>query len=257
VITGAGVSYEYGTDFRLQGISFAMETGSFWGIIGPNGSGKSTLLRLISGLIHPHSGYLRIDGRDVGSIPSRALAREMAVVGSDTQFVFPYRVREVVLMGRIPRAGRFGGFTANDRKKVEESLEKTEALEFLNRYVHQLSSGERQRVLLARALAQEPQILLLDEPTAHMDLHYEIQIFRILRMLNETYGKTIITVSHHLNLVSEFCRSILLLKDGRVFCSGSSQDVFTPETLRDVFRIDCRIVENPFSRAPSVQLDTR
>jgi iron complex transport system ATP-binding protein len=251
------LSTGYNGAFRLQGIAFQMRPGAFWGIIGPNGSGKSTLLKTISRVLEPQSGSVRLSGTPIGELSYRELARRMAVVGSEAHFAFPFRVRDVVMMGRIPFAGRLQSFTTHDCEAVEIAMKKTEAWEFRDRYVHHLSSGERQRVLLARALAQEPKILLLDEPTAHLDLHYEIEIFRILKMLHESEGLTVLTVSHNLNLVAEFCEQLIVLEKGRSITIGPPADVLTPILLRDVFRIECNVSTNPFSKAPVILINTQ
>lgn len=252
-----GLSTGYNGSFELKDVQFAMQAGAFWGIIGPNGSGKSTLLKTLSRVIPPRSGRIDIGGAPLESFTYRDLARCMAVVGSEAQFAFPFRVRDVVMMGRIPFAGRLGSFTTRDHEAVDAAMKKTEAWEFRDRYVHKLSSGERQRVLLARALAQEPKILLLDEPTAHLDLHYEIEIFRILKMLHENEKLTVLTVSHNLNLVAEFCEKLIVLQKGKCVTIGAPAEVLTPPLLRDVFRIDCDISANPFSHCPVILINTR
>ena len=247
----------YNGAFELKDISFTMQPGAFWGIIGPNGSGKSTLLKTLSRIVRPRSGNVSLGGVPLKTLSYRDLARQMAVVGSEAHFAFPFHVRDVVMMGRIPFGGRLGSFTAQDHATAEAAMKKTEAWEFRDRYVHHLSSGERQRVLLARALAQEPQILLLDEPTAHLDLHYEIEIFRILQMLHQTEKLTVLTVSHNLNLVAEFCESLIVLNQGRCVTIGSPNQVLTPALLREVFRIECDVSTNPFSHSPVILINTR
>lgn len=252
MISVENLSTGYNGAFQLEGIRFEMKPGAFWGIIGPNGSGKSTLLKSISRVIVPRSGSIRLGGTPLEAMSYRELARRMAVVGSEAHFAFPFRVSDVVMMGRLPFAGRMGSFTAHDFEAVETAMRKTEAWEFRDRYIHHLSSGERQRVLLSRALAQEPTVLLLDEPTAHLDLHYELAIFRILRSLHETDNLTVLTVSHNLNLVAEFCEQLIVLQKGKCVTIGSPRDVLTPDLLHDVFRIECRISDNPFSGSPII-----
>src|SRR5262249_30430177 len=208
------LSFSYEQAFSLRDLTFAIPDGDFLGIVGPNGSGKSTLLKVISKVLTPSAGTAKLDGRSIRDISLRELARKMAVVGSEAQFSFPYRVADVVLMGRTPFIGRMSAPSARDHEIAETALRKTDALQFKDRFIHELSSGERQRVLLARALAQEPRILLLDEPTAHLDLHYEIEMFRTLKNLNKSEGITVVTVSHNLNLIGEFCARILVLNNG-------------------------------------------
>src|SRR3972149_7966104 len=256
MIEVSDLSFGYGDSFQLQQINFSMERGAFWGIIGPNGSGKSTLLKILSKVLKLQAGSIRIDGSPLEKIPLQQLAKKVAVVGSEAHFAFPYVVSDVVLMGRIPFVGRLGNYTKQDNEKVEEMLRKTEAWDFRDRYIHELSSGERQRVLLARALAQEPQILLLDEPTAHLDLHYEIEIFRILKALNTQERLTILAVSHNLNLMAEFCRELIVLHRGSCRVIGPPAEVLIPTLLQEVFRIDCRIGFNPFSKAPTILVNT-
>lgn len=251
------LGFDYGNAFQLQNISFSIPKGTFCGIIGPNGSGKSTLLKLLSRVVEPHRGSVLIGTLPLQDIPIRALAKEMAVVGSEAQFAFPFEVWEVVLMGRIPFTGRISNFSALDRQKVEESLKKTESWELRDRRITDLSSGERQRILLARALAQEPKILLLDEPTAHLDLHFEIEIFNILKHLNTAVEQlTIVSVSHNLNLMAEFCNRLVVMNSGKVHKIGTPAEVINPELLKEVFRIDCQIARNPFSNAPTLLLNT-
>lgn len=257
MIRAEALAFGYGNSFHLQDISFEMGTGAFWGVIGPNGSGKSTLLKILSKIYRVQHGTIEIDGRDLKSFKLTDLARKMAVVGSEAQFSFPYLVRDVVLMGRIPFTGRLSVYSEQDHQAVDTALRKTETWSYRDRYIHELSSGERQRVLLARALAQEPKILLLDEPTAHLDLHYEIEIFQILKALNTGEQLTILTVSHNLNLMSEFCQMLILMQNGKCRRIGPPAEILTPELLRDVFRIDCRIEPNPFSNAPAILINTR
>jgi iron complex transport system ATP-binding protein len=160
-------------------------------------------------------------------------------------------------MGRIPFISRLGSYVERDRLITEKALKRTEVWDFRDRFIHQLSSGERQRVLLARALAQEPKILLLDEPTAHLDLHYEIEIFSILKDLNLSDGITVIAVSHNLNLVAEFCSKLIVMQNGKKRGLGTPQEIITPELLKEVFRIECEITHNPFSNAPAIFLNTK
>ncbi len=251
------ITFGYGKAFHLKNITFEMERGDFWGVIGPNGSGKSTLLKVLNKIVQPQSGNVLLDSVPVKQIPIQELARKMAVVGSEAQFSFPYRVSEVVQMGRLPFVGRLGAYSSRDFSRVEESLRKTEAWEFRDRYIHELSSGERQRVLLARALAQEPRILLLDEPTAHLDLHFEIEIFRILKQLNLTEQLTILAVSHNLNLMADFCSTLILLNRGSCRMIGPPKDVMTPALMREIFRIDCEVCANPYSQNPAILLKTQ
>jgi iron complex transport system ATP-binding protein len=256
MITVNGLEFSYGNTFHLRDITFDVPDGDFLGVIGPNGSGKSTLLKLLSKVAEPTGGRIEMGGKRLNLIALRSLAQTMAVVGSEAQFAFPFPVQDVVMMGRIPFLGRFGSPSQKDRRKVEESLEKTEAGQFRDRFVHELSSGERQRVMLARALAQEPQILLLDEPTAHLDLHYEIEIFKTLKWLNEKENLTVIAVSHNLNLITEFCKRVMVLQGGLCRRLGTPREVVTAELLQDVFRIQCRIDTNPFSKSPTIVLNT-
>jgi iron complex transport system ATP-binding protein len=256
MITVNDLNFHYGDSFRLEALTFEIERGGFCGIIGPNGSGKSTVLKLISKVLLPTGGIVNIDGAPLASISMRDLARRMAVVGAEAYFAFPFRVWDVVLMGRSPFVGRINPFHTDDYQTAEESLRKTEAWEFRDRFVHELSTGERQRVLLARALTQQPQILLLDEPTAHLDLHFEIEIFQILKNLNVKENLTIVCVSHNLNLMAEFCRKLIVLQNGKCRKIGTPQEIFQPALLKEIFRIDCRVTANPFSGAPALLLST-
>lgn len=255
-IQASNLSGGYRGSFQLRDLSFNIEQGGFWGVIGPNGSGKSTLLKILSKVL-PLNGNVTINDHPLQQLSLQELARNMAVVGSEAHFTFPFRVFDVVLMGRIPFLTRLGAYGSRDRMIAENALKRTEVWEFRDRLIHQLSSGERQRVLLARALAQEPKILLLDEPTAHLDLHYEIEIFRILKNLNAQDNLTVLAVSHNLNLMAEFCNTLIVLRDGTCRALGAPSDILAPELLKDVFRIDCQITRNPFSQAPTILLNTQ
>jgi iron complex transport system ATP-binding protein len=250
------ISAGYNQTFKLQNLNFQIEEGGFWGIIGPNGSGKSTLLKVLSKVIPLKSGTIMVQEIPLANLSLQELARHMAVVGSEAHFTFPFRVFDVVLMGRIPFISRLGSYIERDRVITEKALKRTEVWDFRDRFIHQLSSGERQRVLLARALAQEPKILLLDEPTAHLDLHYEIEIFSILKDLNLTDAITVVAVSHNLNLVAEFCTKLIVMQNGKNRAIGTPQEIITPELLKEVFRIQCEITHNPFSNAPAIVLNT-
>jgi cobalamin transport system ATP-binding protein len=256
MIRARDVSFGYRDSFQLGDISFEMPRGSFWGIIGPNGSGKSTLLKILSRVYRPQKGIIEIDQNPLSNMRLQDLAKKMAVVGSEAQFSFPYHVRDVVAMGRLPFVGRLGIHSSQDESVIDSALRKTETWGYRERYIHELSSGERQRVLLARAIAQEPQILLLDEPTAHLDLHYEIEIFQILKSLNQTENLTILAISHNLNLMAEFCEQLIVLNGGKSHQIGAPSEILTSQLLRDVFRIDCQIEPNPFSNAPAILLNT-
>ena len=255
-IQASTLSGGYTGSFQLRGVTFEIEEGGFWGIIGPNGSGKSTLLKVLSKVLPLKDGKITINDRPLQQLSLQELARNMAVVGSEAHFTFPFRVFDVVLMGRIPFLRRLGAYSARDRTIAENALKRTEVWEFRERMIHQLSSGERQRVLLARALAQEPKILLLDEPTAHLDLHYEIEIFRILKDLNLKDHLTVLAVSHNLNLMAEFCNTLIVLRDGTCRALGAPTEILAPELLKEVFRIDCQVTRNPFSQAPAILLNT-
>lgn len=256
MIAVSDLHFGYGDSFQLQGIEFEIDRGGFWGIIGPNGSGKSTLLKVMSKVFPPAKGRVEIEGAALESISMRELARKMAVVGSEAYFAFPFRVMDVVLMGRAPFVGRIGSLHPHDHQVAEESLRKTESWEFRDRYIHELSSGERQRVLLARALTQEPKILLLDEPTAHLDLHFEIEIFQILKNLNAKGDLTIVAISHNLNLMAEFCSKLIVLQRGKCRKIGTPSEIFQPELLKEIFRINCEVKRNPFSGSPAILLST-
>jgi iron complex transport system ATP-binding protein len=256
MILAEGLSFEYGADFHLEEIGFRIPAGGFWGIVGPNGSGKSTLLKILSRVLIPARGSVQIEATPLKDISIQALARRVAFVGSEAHFAFPFRVWEVVLMGRIPFVGRLASYSKDDQEKARAALRKTEAWELRDRYITDLSSGERQRILLARALAQEPKVLMLDEPTAHLDLHYEIEIFNILKTLNATSHLTILAVSHNLNLMAEFCDTLMVLNSGRCHRIGQPTEILTSELLREVFRIECTIAPNPYSKAPTILINT-
>jgi len=228
----------------LQDLDFDVRGGTFLGLIGPNGSGKSTLIRAITGLIPFRVGQVLLDGVALSDLGRKEIARFFAVLPQDTSCSFSFSVREIVGMGRHPHLGRFRGPGKDDARIVEESLERTDALHLAERSVLELSGGERQRVAIARALAQKPRVLLLDEPTSHLDLNHRIEILDLLHELNQEEGLTLLCVTHDLNEAAEYCDHILLLNQGCSRAFGTPTEVLTPAILHDAYGIDVA-VESP------------
>jgi iron complex transport system ATP-binding protein len=248
------VSFRYREDWVIQDLSFRVERGEFIGIVGPNGSGKSTLLKLLYRLIAPQRGKIFIDGIDLGAMSRSEIARKMAVVAQETQLLFPFRVIEVVLMGRSPYLGHLMFESQKDLEIAKKVMAWTEVLPFADRLLDELSGGERKRVLIARALAQEPEIMLLDEPTASLDIHHQIDFLDLIHSLNRERRLTIVMASHDMNLASEFCDRILLLQGGRIHSVGSPQEVITKESIEEVYGCKVWVDENPVSGMPRITL---
>jgi len=239
--------------FAFPGLSFTVERGEIFGVIGPNSAGKTSLLRLLTRVLRPQRGEIRLDGRPVGDLAPWALAREVAVVPQEAPRPFPFTVEQLVLMGRYPHApGRFFEDAA-DITAARAAMAATETLALAPLPLEQLSGGERQRALLARALAQEPRLLVLDEPTAHLDLRYQAETAALLRGLNRERGMTILLVSHDLNLAAELCDRLLLLSAGEVARVGAAVDVLEQGLLESVFGCHVTVDKSPSGR-PVVQL---
>jgi iron complex transport system ATP-binding protein len=249
VIRVAGLWADYGGAPVLRGIDLAVASGEFIGILGPNACGKSTLLRVLGGHLKPRRGEVVLDGLDVATTTPRETARRLAMVPQSTEIPFPFTGFEVVMMGRFPHRGRFARETVEDRKAVEGALANTDTWELADRLVTQVSGGERQRLVVARALAQQTPLLLLDEATAAMDVHRKVDAFDLLARLNAS-GTTVLAVMHDLNLAALYCERLLFLRDGAVFADGPTREVFSSDTIRAVYDTPVEVAEHPATGRP-------
>lgn len=217
LITISELSFAYGAQRVLDKLSFAVAAGDFLAVLGPNGSGKTTLMHLLAGLLKPQAGHIQLNHRPVEHYARAELARIIAMVRQDATSAFGFTVRDTVMMARYLVGGSKLFETRQDRNIVEQAMERTDTQRFADRAINALSGGERQRVFIARALAQQTPVLLLDEPTSHLDLKHQIGIFDLLRQLQRDEGKTIVVVSHDLNLIQHYADCFLLLsEEGRM-----------------------------------------
>jgi len=242
LLQAADVTFAYGPGKAgLHGVSVDVPSGGLVGILGPNGSGKTTLLRLLGGMLSPASGRIVVDGRDLTRMARRDLAREIAVVPQETRLSFEYSVLEVVLMGRYPHLGPFELEGSDDLRIAREALAATGTLALEDRPFPTLSGGEKQRVIIAGALAQAARLMLLDEPTAALDPGYQLELAGLLRRLNAERGVTMAVATHDLNLAAALCGRLVLLRDGRVLAAGPTAEVLTRETVRALYDVDADV----------------
>ena len=245
------VSLGYGSRVVLSGISMHVVPGGMVGIVGPNSSGKSTLIKGISRLIAPKSGRILIDGRDVATIKRGELARTVAVVPQDPVLPDAFLALEVVLMGRTPHLGLFRYEGARDMAIVSHAMEVTDTLALGERRVGELSGGERQRLVVARALAQEPQLILLDEPTAHLDINYQVGTLDMIKSLCSEQGLTAVAALHDLNLASQYCDRLIMLSEGGIYAEGPPKDVITARNIKDVYGAEVCVYPHPLNDLPA------
>ncbi|MFO7963657.1 MAG: ABC transporter ATP-binding protein [Desulfobacterales bacterium] len=252
VIDIKDIAFSYENEPILNDITFRVAPNEFFIIIGPNGSGKSTLLKLISGLLEPLSGHI-----DIGSIPlkhysRKALARKIALVPQISSVDFPFTVLEVVLMGRAPHLGMLGLEQKQDVEIAWRSLEFTGIAPLAYRKVTRLSGGEQQRVFIARAICQEPEIILLDEPTAALDLAHQIRVMDLMEQLKAEKGITIVMVSHDVNLAAMYGERLLLLKSGHIVRAGHPREVITYDILEKAYGCTLLVDESPLGNFPRI-----
>ncbi len=259
------VSFRYRNDqagrpWTVEDLSFDVRAGEVLGIVGPNGSGKSSLLKLLAGLLRPSSGQIRLGSRSIGHIDPHLLARSIAVVPQEYVQVFPFTVAETVLMGRFPHRREswwgmgIGDESEHDLRQAHQAMVETDVMALAGRLVSDLSGGERQRVMIARALAQEPTILLLDEPMAFLDINHQIEICALISRLQRERQLTVVLVSHDLNIASQSCDRVMMLKEGRIVQIGSPMETITPENLRAVYGCDVVVDAHPSSGRPRVTM---
>ena len=238
----------------LEGLEFSIEQGELVALLGHNGAGKSTLLRCIGGSLQPDQGAILLDGKDASRFSALEIARLLAVVPQDTGVDFDFTVEEVVRMGRYPYLRRFQKEGANDDQIVTAAMEKTGILALRYRSAASLSGGERQRMIFARALCQEPKLLLLDEPTANLDIGYQWELLKTAGMLNREQGMTIIAAIHDLNLATLFFRKFILLAGGQISAIGSAEEVLTEENIRNSYGVSATVFRHPLHGRLQVSL---
>ncbi len=229
----------------LNDVSLDVERGDLVGILGPNGSGKTTLLKLLGGVYSPTSGTITLDDRPLAAWTRRDIARRVALVPQETHAPFDFTVIDIVLMGRFPHLGAFALEGPEDLAIARRALEATGTTPVEQRAFSTLSGGEKQRVVIASALAQSPQLLLLDEPTASLDIGHQIDVQTLLRRLNADRGVTMVLSTHDLNLASALCRRLVLLKDGRVLGFGPTEEVLTADAIRTLYNVDAEGERHP------------
>jgi iron complex transport system ATP-binding protein len=238
------VGFRYAGEPALEEVSLRVEPGEVVGLLGPNGSGKSTLIRILSGVLPRYEGSARVDGGEVRTARRKDLAAKLAVVPQETSFGFPFTVLQIVLMGRHPHLAGLAFETPQDVDLARAALDRCGAAHLENRTIQDLSSGERQRVVFARALAQEPRALLLDEPASFLDIRHQTELYDLVRELAVTDGTAVLTVLHDLNLAAEYCDRIYLLREGRVAAAGRTDEVFTYANLTTVFETEVYVDTN-------------
>jgi iron complex transport system ATP-binding protein len=244
-LTIGGIDCYYGSVKILEDIQFAVKSGEFLGILGPNGSGKTTLLKSISRILKPRKGSILIGESNIYNMKTVEVAKQLAVVPQSTPVAFDFTALEVVLMGRNPHMTRFAMESKDDMAIAKNSMQLTNTWDLAERPVTELSGGERQRVIIARALTQEPQILLLDEPTTHLDISNQLEIMDLLKCLCKTKKLLIVAVFHDFNLAARYCDSVILLKEGKIVAVGKSEATLTSENVKKVFSVDTIVKKHP------------
>jgi iron complex transport system ATP-binding protein len=248
------VCFRYSDPWVIQDVNLEISDGEILGVIGPNGSGKTSLLKLMAGLLQAERGMVTLHGHDLSRLTPPEIARRVAVVPQDTQVLFPFTVWELVLMGRFVHQSRWGWESAEDVGVARNALETMHLIDIAQRTFQELSGGERQRCFIARALAQQAPILLLDEPTAFLDIKHQLEIYATLQTLNQDHGVTVILVSHDLNLASQYCHQLLLLHQGHALHIGTPEEVLTQEHLRAVYGCDVLVDRHPVAGTPRITL---
>ena len=233
-----GVTFSYGRGAVLKGVDLSVGEGEFIGIIGPNGSGKTTLLKLMTRILTPAGGVIRLGGRPLGEMGRRDLSRKIAFVPQEETTPFSFTAMEMVLMGRSPYLRGLQMEGEHDLAAAERAMTLTDCWRFRGRDIHTLSGGERRRVYIARALAQEPDIILMDEPTTHLDIHHQVEIMERVEELNRG-GLTVVMVSHDINLAARFCATLVALREGEVIRHGRPEEVINGDLLEELY--GCRL----------------
>ena len=244
-----GLSCGYGQENVLKGIELHLQAGELVGMLGPNGSGKSTLMHALAGVLPYRSGNIRVAGREVAQTNARWCARKMASVPQRSEITFPFQCLAVVLMGRYPYLSGWGGYSKEDTDKALEAMALTDTLHLARRMINQVSGGEAQRVIIARALAQQTPIVLLDEATSSLDVAKKIQIFDLLKQKNEE-GLTLLCAMHDLNLAALYCERLVFLKEGRILLEGSVEETFDDNKLSEIYETDIRVARHPITGGP-------
>ena len=248
------VDFSYYDGLVLRNLSLTLAEGELAGLLGPNGSGKTTLLNVLSGLLSPKRGQVLLWGDDVHRMDRRQIARRLAVVPQELEMPFGFSAFEMVMLGRTPHVRPLVGAQRRDRDVVLEKMHLTDTLELAERPFSDLSGGERQRVILAMALAQEPEILLLDEPVVHLDISHQVEIMEMIKGLNQKHGLTVLASMHDLNLAALYFDRLVLLDRGSVDSQGTPDQVLAEETLHRVFGASVTVQRHPTRSTPSVIL---
>lgn len=244
------IYFDYDEDPVLRDLSCEIESNDFIGIIGPNGVGKSTLIKCLSGFLCPDKGSILLNTKHLKDYSKLELARHISLVAQQSYYEFDFEVRQIVLMGRFPYLKFWQSYSRKDKEKVNEILAELDISHIADRNLSELSGGEYQLVMIARALVQETDILLFDEPASHLDIHHQIRIFSILKKMNAQENKTIIAVSHNINLAAEYCDKILVMKNGTNAYFDKVKKIMDPEKLSQVFQTPVKIATNPFTGKP-------
>ena len=241
------LQFGYRENLVIKDISFNIKSGSFLSLIGPNGSGKSTLLKTLNYIFKPNKGQVLLYGKDISSYKKREIAKKIALVPQYTNIEYEFTVEDIVMMGRHPYKNRFENEDEHDFKIVNESLELTNTFNLKDRLINQISGGERQRVFIAKALAQKSSIILLDEPTSNLDINHQMDILNLLKKLNHENGLTVVLVIHDINLACRYSDEIILLDDGKVSGSGRPEEVVNVENMEHVYDMKVAIEKNKYT----------
>jgi iron complex transport system ATP-binding protein len=249
VISAENITFGYSNEFRLlEDFNFTLAAGEFAGLIGPSGAGKTTIFRLMSGFVKPRSGRIKLKDHELNSYPVNERSRIMAVVPQTMLSPLPYTVRQIVEMSRVTRVSRFSVLNSKDNQAVTRALEEMEVLQYENTLFNNLSGGEKQRVMIAMALAQEPEILLLDEPTASLDIGHCARLMKLLKQMNQERQMAVMIISHDIQLAARSCERLILIQEGRIIANGPPAEVLKPDLINQAYSCSTEIITDSQGR---------